>query len=70
MSFDHRPCQKLNSLKRYTTHAHDCMDAGGRATQDAKAEHYCIFQRCPRYSTEVLGLFNKRFINQMILNDA
>ena len=48
MSFDHRPCQKLNSLKHYKTHAHDCMDAGGRATQDAKAEHYCIFQRCPR----------------------
>jgi hypothetical protein len=54
MSFDHRPCQKLNSLKRYTTHA----------------QHYCIFQRCPGYSTEVLGLLNKRFINQMILNDA
>ncbi|PHR98382.1 MAG: hypothetical protein COA68_10990 [Oceanobacter sp.] len=24
------------------------MDAGGRATQEAKAEHYCINQRYPR----------------------
>jgi hypothetical protein len=47
MNFDQRPCQKLNSLKRYRSHAHDCMDAGVRATQEAKAEHDCINQRCP-----------------------
>ena len=33
------------------------MDAGGRATQEAKAEHYCIIQRCLNNGAVLISIF-------------
>jgi hypothetical protein len=47
--------------------AHDCMDAGGRATQEAKAEERSLYLINEHPSTELTLLTKNLFIRNGIL---